>query len=53
MLFDTHAHMDDLSFDADRAQLLQSLQDAGITLLMKSRLQPGLFPQCRGTGPGI
>lgn len=34
MLFDTHAHMDDLSFDADRAQLLQSLQDAGITLLM-------------------
>ena len=34
MLFDTHAHMDDLSFDEDRAQLLQSLQDAGITLLM-------------------
>ena len=34
MLFDTHAHMDDSAFDMDRAQLLASLADTGVTLLM-------------------
>lgn len=34
MLFDTHAHMDDRAFDADRDSLLRSLPDAGIFLLM-------------------
>ena len=34
MLFDTHAHMDDRAFDADRAQLLSSLPEQGIALLM-------------------
>ena len=34
MLFDTHAHMDDTSFDADRAELLESLPGQGISLLM-------------------
>ena len=34
MLFDTHAHMDDTSFDADRAKLLESLPGQGISLLM-------------------
>ena len=34
MLFDTHAHMDDRAFDADREALLASLADAGIGLLM-------------------
>ena len=34
MLFDTHAHMDDRAFDADREALLTSLPDAGIGLLM-------------------
>ena len=35
MLFDTHAHMDDRAFDADRAELLTtSLPQAGIALLM-------------------
>ena len=34
MLFDTHAHMDDHSFDADRAQLLQSLPQQGLELVM-------------------
>ena len=34
MLFDTHAHMDDRSFDADRRELLGSLPGAGISLLM-------------------
>ena len=34
MLFDTHAHMDDRSFDADRRELLESLPGAGISLLM-------------------
>ena len=34
MLFDTHAHMDDRAFDIDRTELLTSLPDQGITLLM-------------------
>ena len=34
MLFDTHAHMDDRAFDADRAELLSSLKGAGVQLLM-------------------
>ena len=34
MLFDTHAHMDDRAFDADRAQLLTSLPQQGLGLLM-------------------
>ena len=34
MLFDTHAHMDDQAFDADREKLLSSLPGAGIGLLM-------------------
>ena len=34
MLFDTHAHLDDESFDADRPELLQSLPQRGIRLVM-------------------
>ena len=34
MLFDTHAHMDDRAFDADRAELLDSLKDAGVAMVM-------------------
>ena len=34
MIFDTHAHMDDRAFDADRAELLESLPDQQIALLM-------------------
>lgn len=34
MLFDTHAHLDDHSFDEDRAQLLARLPEQGIGLLM-------------------
>ncbi len=34
MLFDTHAHMDDQAFDADRAELLENLPKQGIQLLM-------------------
>ena len=34
MLFDTHAHMDDRAFDADRAQLLRALPEQGISYLM-------------------
>ena len=34
MLFDTHAHMDDRAFDADRAELLENLPKQGIQLLM-------------------
>ena len=34
MLFDTHAHMDDHAFDADRQQLLESLPGQGLALVM-------------------
>ena len=34
MLFDTHAHMDDASFDEDRESLLAALPQQGIGLLM-------------------
>ena len=34
MLFDTHAHLDDRAFDADRAELLASLPEQGIGLVM-------------------
>ena len=34
MLFDTHAHMDDRAFDMDRAELLSSLAEAGVALVM-------------------
>ena len=34
MLFDTHAHMDDRAFDEDRAELLASLPDQGLALVM-------------------
>ena len=34
MLFDTHAHMDDRAFDADRKELLSDLPSQQITLLM-------------------
>ena len=34
MLFDTHAHMDDQAFDADREELLSRLPEQGIRLLM-------------------
>ena len=43
MLFDTHAHMNDRAFDADRAELLTtSLPQAGIALLMN----PGCSAAC-------
>ncbi len=34
MLFDTHAHMDDEAFAQDRQALLDSLPEAGVTLVM-------------------
>ncbi len=34
MLFDTHAHMDDEAFNTDRDELLASLPDRGLTLVM-------------------
>jgi len=34
MLFDTHAHMDDRAFDADREALLTSLPHQGLSLVM-------------------
>ena len=34
MLFDTHAHMDDRAFDADREALLEGLPEHGIRFLM-------------------
>ena len=34
MLFDTHAHMDDRAFDTDREELLRSLPEQGLELVM-------------------
>ena len=34
MLFDTHAHMDDRAFDADRRQLLEGFPAQGLALVM-------------------
>ena len=34
MLFDTHAHVNDPAFDADRDTLLQSLPEQGVQYLM-------------------
>ena len=34
MLFDTHAHLDDRAFDADRAELLDFLPQQGLALVM-------------------
>ena len=34
MIFDTHAHLDDRAFDADRTQLLHRLPEEGIALVM-------------------
>jgi TatD DNase family protein len=34
MLFDTHAHMDDHAFDADRETLLNSFPEQGVALVM-------------------
>ena len=34
MLFDTHAHMDDRAFDADREELLAALPGQGLALVM-------------------
>ena len=36
MLFDTHAHLNDSSFDADRAELLAALPQKGLTLVMNA-----------------
>ena len=34
MYFDTHAHYDDSAFDEDRVQLLRSLHDRGVELII-------------------
>ena len=34
MLFDTHAHMNDPAFDADRDQLLASFPEQGVGLMV-------------------
>ena len=34
MLFDTHAHMDDRAFDEDRCELIASLPEQGVELVM-------------------
>ena len=38
MLFDTHAHLDDHAFDADRRELLAALPGQGIGLNLARRL---------------
>ena len=46
MLFDTHAHMDDRAFDADREELLRSLPEQGLQLVIPAAAWnlPGMYP---------
>ena len=39
--FDTHAHLDDEAFDADREELLDSIREAGVALIV----DPGCTPE--------
>ena len=34
MLFDTHAHYDEEQFDSDRYEVIESLKDSGVSLVM-------------------
>ncbi|MCR5137033.1 MAG: TatD family hydrolase [Oscillospiraceae bacterium] len=44
MYFDTHAHLDDRAFDADRAEMLRQIREAGVKLV----IDPGCEPEsCR------
>ena len=36
MYFDTHAHYDDRQFDADRDELLSSMQDGGVDYIINA-----------------
>ncbi|MBR5542482.1 MAG: TatD family hydrolase [Oscillospiraceae bacterium] len=36
MFFDTHAHLDDTAFDADRASLIESFKDTGVTRVLNA-----------------
>ena len=36
MLFDTHAHLNDEAFDADRAEILETFKDAGVGLVLNA-----------------
>lgn len=36
MFFDTHAHLDDKAFDADRDELIRSFEDAGVTYVLNA-----------------
>ena len=45
MIFDTHAHYDDEKFDADRDELLRSLPERGVALV----LNPGCTPESSRT----
>ena len=43
MIFDTHAHYDDETFDPDREELLASLPSQGVSLVMNSCANPEHF----------
>ena len=36
MLFDTHAHLNDEVFDADRAELMETFRDAGVEMVLNA-----------------
>ena len=35
MIFETHAHYDDEKFDEDRAELLSSMQESGVSSMSR------------------
>ncbi|MDE2279085.1 MAG: TatD family hydrolase [Xanthomonadaceae bacterium] len=47
MLADSHVHLDDRDFDADRAQVLQRAQDAGVLQLVIPAVDAASWPRIR------
>ena len=47
MLADSHVHLDDRDFDADRAQILQRAQDAGVLQLVIPAVDAASWPRIR------
>ena len=47
MLVDSHVHLDDRAFDADRAQVLQRARDAGIDQLVVPAVDAGSWTRIR------
>jgi TatD DNase family protein len=48
VLADSHVHLDDRAFDADRAQVLQRARDAGVCQMVVPAVDAASWPRIRG-----